>query len=88
MSFVHVLLWVRPDKIIGDSIRVIKFYNIIWAWNLAHIVEMRNGYILVEKPEGRRPFGIHGRRSKYNIKIAQDRVHSRPCEHLSEPPGP
>ena len=42
----------------------------IWAGHVARMGEKRGVYrVLVEKPEGKRPLGIHRRRWEDNIKM-------------------
>jgi hypothetical protein len=47
----------------------IKGRRMRWAGHVAHIGEMRGAYILVGRPEGRRPLGRHRRRWEDNIKM-------------------
>jgi hypothetical protein len=49
---------------------VIKSRRIRWAMHVARVGERRNAYwVLVGKPEGRRPLGRTRRRWEDNIKI-------------------
>jgi hypothetical protein len=49
---------------------VIKSRRLRWAGHVARMVERRGAYrALVEKPEGRRPFGRPRRRWEDNIKM-------------------
>jgi hypothetical protein len=41
-----------------------------WVGKVARVGEMSNSYILVGKPEGKRPLGRSGHRWKDNIKMA------------------
>jgi hypothetical protein len=52
-----------------NIIRVTKSRSIRWAEQVAKMRVMRNGYILVGNPEGKRPLGRHGRRWEENIKM-------------------
>jgi hypothetical protein len=46
-----------------------------WAGHIARIGERRGLYrVLVQKPEGKRPFGRPRHRWKYNIKMALHKV--------------
>jgi hypothetical protein len=46
-----------------------KVRRIRWAGNVARMVENRNAYRLVGKPEGRRPLGRPARRWLDNIRM-------------------
>jgi hypothetical protein len=50
-------------------IRVIKARRMRWAGHVAHMGEVRGAYILVGRPEGRRPLGRPRRRWEDNIKM-------------------
>jgi hypothetical protein len=50
-------------------VRVIKARRMRWAGHVAQMGEVRDAYILVGKPEGRRPLGRPRRRWKDNIKM-------------------
>jgi hypothetical protein len=50
-------------------VRVIKARRMRWAGNLARMGEVRSAYILVGRPEGRRPLGRPRRRWEDNIKM-------------------
>jgi hypothetical protein len=50
-------------------VRVIKASRIRWAGHVARMGEVRGAYILVERPEGRRPLGKPRRRWEDNIKM-------------------
>jgi hypothetical protein len=52
-----------------DIITVIKSRRMRWVGHVARMEEMRNAYILVGKPEGKRPLGRPRRRWKGNITI-------------------
>jgi hypothetical protein len=50
-------------------IRVIKARRMRWAGYVACMREVRGAYILIGKPEGRRPLGRPRRRWEDNIKM-------------------
>jgi hypothetical protein len=51
-------------------IRAIKLRRLGWAGHVARIGDSRGAYrILVGKPEGRKPLGLHRRRWEDNIKM-------------------
>jgi hypothetical protein len=50
-------------------IRVIKARRMRWAGHVVCMGEVRGAYILVGRPEGRRPLGRPRRRWEDNIKI-------------------
>jgi hypothetical protein len=50
-------------------IRVIKARRMRWAGNMARMGEVRGAYILVGRPEGRRPLGRPRHRWEDNIKM-------------------
>jgi hypothetical protein len=53
-----------------NIVRVVKSRRMRWAWHVARMGEGRGVYrVLVEKPEGKRPFGRPRRRWENNIKI-------------------
>jgi hypothetical protein len=58
------------DLYCSPHIRVIKSTKMRWAGHVARMWEDRKGYwILVLKPEGKRPLGSHRRRWEDNIKM-------------------
>jgi hypothetical protein len=52
----------------SSIIRVIKTRRMRWAGHVARMGEVRGSYILVGRPEGRRPLGRPRRRWEDNIK--------------------
>jgi hypothetical protein len=53
-----------------NIVRVIKKRRMRWAGKVARVAERRGVYrVLVGKPEGKRPLGIHRCRWKDNIKL-------------------
>ena len=53
-----------------DIVRVIKSRRVRWVGHVTRIGESRSVYkVLVEKPEGKRPFGRPRRRWDDNIKM-------------------
>jgi hypothetical protein len=50
-------------------VRVIKARSMRWTGHVAHMREVRGAYILVGRPEGRRPLGKPRRRWEDNIKM-------------------
>jgi hypothetical protein len=53
-----------------NIIQVIKLRRMRWAWDVACTGKRRSAHrVLVEKPEGKRPFGRWGHRWEDNIKI-------------------
>jgi hypothetical protein len=50
-------------------IRVIEVRRMRWAGHVARMGEMRGAYILVGRPEGRKPLGRPRRRWEENIKM-------------------
>jgi hypothetical protein len=51
-------------------IKEIETYFMRWAWHVAHMDVIRKAFaVSVDKPDGKRPLGRHGRRCKYNITI-------------------
>jgi hypothetical protein len=50
-------------------VRVIKARRMRWAGHVARMGEVRGPYILVGRPEGRRPLGRPRRRWEDNIKM-------------------
>jgi hypothetical protein len=50
-------------------VRVIKARRMRWAGHVARMGEVRSAYILVGRPEGRRPLGRPRRRWEDNIKM-------------------
>jgi hypothetical protein len=84
----------------SPNIKVIKSRRIRWVGHVARMEEMRNTYILVGKPEGKRPLGRPIRRwediimdlraigfeSLDQIYLAQGKD-ACSCEHGNEPSG-
>jgi hypothetical protein len=86
-----------------NTTRVIKSRRMRWTGHVARMGEGRGVYrVLVGRPEGKRPLGRPRRRWENNIKIdlretgidganwirlAQDRVQWRACEHGNESLG-
>jgi hypothetical protein len=52
-----------------NIVRVIKARRMRWAGHVARMGEVRGAYILVGKPEGRRPLGRPRRRWEDSIKM-------------------
>jgi hypothetical protein len=53
-----------------NIVRVIKSGRMKWAGHVARMGEKRGAYwVLVGKPEGKRPIGKHRRSGEYNIKM-------------------
>jgi hypothetical protein len=50
-------------------VRVTKARRMRWAGHVARMVEVRGAYILIGRPEGRRPLGRPRRRWEDNIKM-------------------
>jgi len=48
---------------------VIRSRRIRWAEHVARTGEIKNAYILVGKPEGKRPLGRSKRRYEYGIRM-------------------
>jgi len=58
-----------------NIVRVIKSREMRWEGHVARIGDRRGAHgVLVEKPEGRIPFGGRRRRWEYNIKMAVQEV--------------
>ena len=65
---------------------VIKSRIMIWAGHVARIGESRGIFqVLVGKPEGKRPLGIHGHRWEDNIKMDLQEVGSGGMDWIELP---